>query len=198
MRVHPCPSYLQISGRSDQNWMTYADDKVKQRLFQQPRECNSKINDPIWPLFKLVWDFIYVHLSCKFQVVLIKTEGVMVTKKSIRSFFNNQGDIILRLMIPSGQILNLSFTYAHIICKFNKHLIKTESYADKVKQKLFQQSRGHNSKIDDPIWPIFELVQDCIHIHLICKFQEHPIKTEGVMVMTNIFPLYVHGTLWLP
>ena len=65
------------------------------------------------------------------------------------------------------------------------------SYSDdKVKQKFFQQSRGPNSKINhDPILPVFELVQDFIHIHLICKFQEHPIETEGAMVMTNIFPL---------
>ena len=51
-----------------------SDDKVKKRLFQQLRECNSKINDPIWPDFKLVWDFIHVHLTCKFQGDLIKTE----------------------------------------------------------------------------------------------------------------------------
>ena len=39
-RLHPCPSYLQISGWSNQNWTSYADDKVKQKLFQQSRGCN--------------------------------------------------------------------------------------------------------------------------------------------------------------
>ena len=34
------------------------------------------------------------------------------------------------------------------------------------------------------IWPVFELVRDFINIHLIRKFQEQPIKTKGVMVMT--------------
>ena len=73
------------------------------------------------------------------------------------------------------------------------------SYADdKVKQKLFQQSRGCNSKINDPIWPALELIPDFIHVHLICKFQKNLLKTEGVMVMTNIFQLYVYETLWLP
>ena len=38
------------------------------------KECNSKINDPIWPIFELVCDFIHVHLICKFQEELIKTE----------------------------------------------------------------------------------------------------------------------------
>ena len=55
--------------------------------------------------------------------------------------------------------------------------------------EALQQSRGRNSQINDPIWPGFELIRDFIHTQLICKFQEHPIKTEGVIVMTNIFPL---------
>ena len=33
------------------------------------------------------------------------------------------------------------------------------------------------------------LVRTFIHAHIICKFQEHPIKTEGVMVMITIYPL---------
>ena len=33
-----------------------------------------KINDPIWPVFKLVRDFICVHLISKFQDDMIKTE----------------------------------------------------------------------------------------------------------------------------
>ena len=61
------------------------------------------------------------------------------------------------------------------------------SYADdKVKQIQFQQSRGCNSKINDPIWPILEFIQDFIHVHLVCKFQEDLIKTEQVMLMTSI------------
>ena len=38
----------------DQSLMSYADDKVKQRLFQQSRGRNYKTNDPIWPFFELV------------------------------------------------------------------------------------------------------------------------------------------------
>ena len=45
LKFHLCPPYKQVSGTSDQNWMSYADDKsdqnwmsyagdkVKQRLF---------------------------------------------------------------------------------------------------------------------------------------------------------------------
>ena len=45
---------LQVSGRSNQNLMSYADDKVKQMLFQQSRGSNFKTNDPIWLVFELV------------------------------------------------------------------------------------------------------------------------------------------------
>ena len=111
--------------------MSYADDKVKQRLFQQWRGCNSKINDPIWPVFKLVFHPCpyYLHVSG-------------TSDQNWRSYSNN-------------------------------------------KQRLFQQSRGRNSKIKDQIWPVFEVVRDFNHVHIISKFQEHPIKTEGVIVMTK-------------
>ena len=120
-------------------------DKVKQRFFQQSRGRNSKINDPIRPLFKIVRDFIYVHLSCKFQVVLIKAEGVMVMTKSIRSFFQQSRKYNSKINDPIWPDFKLvqEFTHTHIICKFTEDLIKTESYADdKVKQKFFSAIKG--------------------------------------------------------
>ena len=52
-------------------------------------------------------------------------------------------------------------------------------------EAFFHQSRGYNSKTNYPIWLGFELVRVFIHVHLICKFQEDPIKTEQVMMMTK-------------
>ena len=49
---------------------------------------------------------------------------------------------------------------------------------------FYQQSRGRNSKINDPIWPVCELVQDFIHVYLICKLQEAQMKNEQVVLMT--------------
>ena len=49
---------------------------VKQ-AFQQSRECNSKSNDPMWPVFERIRNSIHVQLICKFQVDPIKTERVM-------------------------------------------------------------------------------------------------------------------------
>ena len=103
-------------------------------VFQQSSGCNSKIYDLIWLFFKLVWDFIHVHLICKFQEDLIKTEWVSLMTKS---------------------------------------------------EAFFSKSRGHNSKINDLIWPVFKLVQDFIHVHRICKFQEAFIKTDWVTLMTK-------------
>ena len=77
--------------------------------------------------------------------------------------------------------------HVHLICMFQEDPIKTEwaMLMTNVKQVLFQQSREHNSKIYDPIWPVFKLAQDFIHVPLIIKFQEDPIKTEWVMLMTK-------------
>ena len=51
--------------------MSCADDKFKQRRFQQSRGRNSKINEPNWPFFEFVQDFIRVHSISKFQEVVI-------------------------------------------------------------------------------------------------------------------------------
>ena len=48
----------------------------------------------------------------------------------------------------------------------------------KSQTEAFQQSRGRNFKINDPLWPGFELTWNFIHFHFICKVQENPIKTE--------------------
>ena len=77
-RFYPYPPYLSVLETFDENLMSYADDKIKQRLFQQSRGRNYKTNDPIWPVFELIRDFIHIHLIAKFQKHLIKIEGLMV------------------------------------------------------------------------------------------------------------------------
>ena len=88
--------------------MTYAGDKVKQRFFQQPKGRYSKIHYPIWPNFGLVRYFIPVHLICKFHEHQINNKWVTLMTKSNRSFFSNQDDVTLWLMIRSGQFSNLT------------------------------------------------------------------------------------------
>ena len=60
------------------------------------------------------------------------------------------------------------------------------NYADnKIANRHFQESRDrtYNSKRNNLIWTVFTFFQDFIHVYLICKFQDHPIKTEQVMLM---------------
>ena len=65
------------------------------------------------------------------------------------------------------------------MCKIQEDLIKTEGYIDnKVENRHIQESRGRNSKINTLSWTVFEFVQDFIHVHLFCKFQDDQIKTK--------------------
>ena len=87
-KFHLCPPYLQVSGRSDENWMSYTDEKVRD-FFSNQGQRNSMMKDPIWLGFKLIWNFIHVHLISKFQENQITTEWVSrdITLKSNRGFF---------------------------------------------------------------------------------------------------------------
>ena len=44
LSFHACLPYLHVSGKSDHNWMSYTDDKIKQGLIQQSRGYISKVN----------------------------------------------------------------------------------------------------------------------------------------------------------
>ena len=69
-----------------------------------------KINDPIWQGFKLIREFIHVHLICKYKEDPFKLhEQVVLMTQLSRDFFSViKGDVLLRLMIQSGQVLNSS------------------------------------------------------------------------------------------
>ena len=104
-----------------------------------------------------------------------------------RLFFSYKGDVTLRVMIRSCQVSTVrEFIHVHFIWKFQEDLIKTE-WLMLMQSKIsvfFSNQGGHNSKSNIPIWAVFKIIRDCIHYHLICKFQEHPIKTQWVTLMT--------------
>ena len=129
---------------------------------------NSK---PIWPVFEMIWDFIHVHLFCKFQEEPIKTEWVMLMTKSNRGFSSNQGNVTLKLMIWSDLIRfrthSKIYPYPPYLQVSGRSDQNWTSHADdKIKQRLFQLSRGHNSKMNYPIWPVFKFIRDFIHVHI--------------------------------
>ena len=57
-------------------------------------DCVSKL------YFEFIKDFIHVHLICKFQDDLIKTEQVMLMIKYNKGFFINQGDVTQKTNDP--------------------------------------------------------------------------------------------------
>ena len=60
---------------------------------------SSNINNLIWTVLEFIQDFIYVHLTCKFQDDPIKTKRVMLMIKSNIVFFNNQRNVTFSRMI---------------------------------------------------------------------------------------------------
>ena len=46
-----------------------------------------------------------------------------------------------------------------------------------------------NSIVQGRIWPNFEPTREFMGVHVACKNKEHPIKSEGTVVVTTIFPL---------
>ena len=139
--------------------------------------------------FSVFQDFLNVHLICKFQKDPIKTECCYADNKVKTYFFSNQGDLIPRLMIRSGQVLKpFEILYMSALSiSFRKIQSKLNVYADDiVKQRLFQQTKGRNCKTNDPIWPVFELIRDLIHVHYICKIQEELTKNQRVTQTTSL------------
>ena len=49
------------------------------------------------------------------------------------------------------------------------------------------RSRANNSKVTNPIWPKFELVQAFMHVLVICKFDKDPIKDDWEKLETSFF-----------
>ena len=40
-------------------------------------------------------------------------------------------------------------------------------------------------KINSPIWLVFKLDREYLHVHFVCKCQEDPIKTDRVILITK-------------
>ena len=137
-----------------------------------------------------IWEFIHVHLICKFQEDLNQTEQT--------GFFSNQGDVTLKTRDPIWP----SFKHPRFHPCPPYPQVSGRSKTDQVMLMIMSNSGIFSNQRNDtlrqiiPIWPGFEIIRDCIHVHLICKFKEDPIKTEQVMLMTksNSFFSAIKGT----
>ena len=65
----------------------------------------------------------------------------------------------------------------------------------RLKIGVFRNQKDRISKMNNLIWTGFSFVQDVINVLLICKFQDHPIKSELVMlmIMPNISLFFNQG-----
>ena len=127
--------------------------KLNRGFLSNQGGCNSEINYLFWPVFEFILNFIPVHFICKFQKDPIKTEQVMLTTKSNRCFFSNRGLITLRSMIQSGCFF-LNSSEISFMSTFQASFRKIRSKLnklcwDKVKERLFQQSRVCHYKTND-------------------------------------------------
>ena len=50
---------------------------------------------------------------------------------------------------------------------------------------FFWLSRAANSVVGGQIWPKFELIQDIVHVLIICKFEKDRINSNGEKVVTS-------------
>ena len=53
--------------------------------------------------------------------------------------------------------------------------------------KFFRRSRAANSVVGGQIWPKFQLIQDIMHVLIICMFEKDRINSNGEKVVTSIF-----------
>ena len=120
-------------------------------------------------------------LSASFMNIQLELNLLRWWQSKTEAFFSNQGDVALRLFDPIWQVFQIvrDFIHVHLICKFQEHPIKPEWVTLSQSLRLFS-NQGDEIKFNNPIWPVFKLFQDFIHVHIIFKFKEHLIKTEWV------------------
>ena len=104
--------------------------------------------------------------------------------KSNRGFFNNQGDVTLGIMIQSGQFLKTSeiSSMSNLFASFRKTQSKLNKLTDdKIKQRLFQKSRGCNSKINE-VLKILRIQPSQPYITKTCLYNSDPLKPHFYIV----------------
>ena len=71
-------------------------------MFHGSMASNSEVNDLTWPKFELVRDFMPLLDTCKFEEIVIKTEGAMPRRMS--SFFVFLFLFFFFFLIAQGQV----------------------------------------------------------------------------------------------
>ena len=163
--------------------------------FRHSRANNSKVTHLIWPEFELIWHFMPVLVTCKFEDDWIKSE-----EDNLRATFSPlqvYGKIFHRSRGNNSK-MNSPIDVL-VTCKYEGDRIKNEVAIDRtffpiisLWELIFRHSRASNSKVNTPIWPTYKLCRDFMLVLVTCKFDEDPIKIEDTIDRTRV----KYGIFW--
>ena len=153
--------------------MSYANDKVKQRLFQKSRGRNSKINDRIWPVFDLVQGLYPCPPSGRSEQNWMSYTDDKVNQILFLQY-RGHNTKINDLSWPAFKLVQ-EYMYIHFsfICKFQEHLIK-------LKELLWWQAFSHCKSIG-PCGCHSNHDFHCIFMKSLC----HKSPTRGMLQIRN-------------
>ena len=150
------------------------------KKMQWSRANNSKVSNPIWPKFELIWAFMPILFTCKFYKDPIKGDW---EKLETSSFFTTQGHVTPEGLVRYGRNLNLS----EILClsSLPVSLMTTEFVVTEKRwrhnfpiRSQWKCSRANNSIVISLTRPKFELIRDFMPVLISCKFCKDPIKGD--------------------
>ena len=106
--------------------------------FQHSRASNIKVNTLIWPKFKLIWEFMAVLATWKFDEDPIKLKGTIDQTMSNMGFFDSQGQVTpkWKSLIWTKFELIQEFMAVLVTCKFDEDPIKTECTINRTRSNM--------------------------------------------------------------
>ena len=137
----------------------------------------------------------------------IKNEGARMFTTLYINFSDAQGQITLELVVVSGRNLNssklscmssLPARMRMIVSKMKELECSQDISHYKSMGFFFRCSTAANTAVLGPIWPNFVLVPDLINVLITCKYEDDPIKNEGVRVFTTFSPFNSYASYRLP
>ena len=126
MRIHPFLPYLQILGRSNQDWLSYADEK-KVRVQGVPQSQTAVLP------FQSQTDFFSI-------------QGVVILRLMIQSVWDSN----------SSEISLMSSLSANFRKAFKNWMNHNGDKVRLFQQSRGGEWGWRNSKTNDPFWPVFK------------------------------------------
>ena len=144
-----------------------------------------------------------VLVNCKNEEDPLENVGARVFTTLYINFSDAQWQITLELVMVTSQILN-SFKLScmsslpakmRIIVSKMKELECSQDFSHYKSMGSFsRRSRTANSAVLGRIWLKFKLLPDIMIVLVTCKFEEDPIRNEGLSVFTTFSPFYPYGS----